>query len=184
MANFRNPMGMNPRDKKSGERRSLAPGRPGSAVWYILGLLFLLALCSRASAADPTADATAKFLAGLPVNGTPLESHSLDRGWVAHAVDLRIVGRSFDAAIPGTIMTLAIAVLIAVGFVVFVVVTHDIVEREPVVRGDEINAGVGAAAVVLIKIRAAGQSIADFADQSFIAAPETPHRVAKFSVPL
>ena len=35
---------MNPRDKKSGERRSLAPGRPGSAVWYILGLLFLLAL--------------------------------------------------------------------------------------------------------------------------------------------
>src|SRR6195256_5431305 len=44
MANFRNPAGMNPRDKKPGERRSLAPGRPGGAVWYILGLLFLLAL--------------------------------------------------------------------------------------------------------------------------------------------
>lgn len=51
-------------------------------------LLFLLAICSHASAADPNADATAKFLAGLPVNGTPLESHSLDRAWTAHAVDL------------------------------------------------------------------------------------------------
>ena len=34
---------MNPRDKRSGDRRTLTPGRPG-AVWYILGLLFLLAL--------------------------------------------------------------------------------------------------------------------------------------------
>ena len=44
MANFRNPAGMNPRDKKPGERRSLTSGRPGGAVWYILGALFLLAL--------------------------------------------------------------------------------------------------------------------------------------------
>src|SRR5262247_29405 len=45
MANLRNPPGMNPRDKRTGgERRSLTPGRPGGAVWYILGLLFLLAL--------------------------------------------------------------------------------------------------------------------------------------------
>src|SRR5712691_3497340 len=44
MANLRNPPGMNPRDKRGSDRRSLAPGRPGGAVWYILGLLFLLAL--------------------------------------------------------------------------------------------------------------------------------------------
>src|SRR5258705_645423 len=45
MANLRNPSGMNPRDKRTGgDRRSLASGRPGGAVWYILGLLFLLAL--------------------------------------------------------------------------------------------------------------------------------------------
>src|SRR5258705_9059118 len=44
MANLRNPPGMNQRDKRPGDRRSLAPGRPGGAVWYILGLLFLLAL--------------------------------------------------------------------------------------------------------------------------------------------
>jgi len=36
---------MNPRDKRGGgDRRSLGPTRPGGAVWYILGLLFLLAL--------------------------------------------------------------------------------------------------------------------------------------------
>jgi hypothetical protein len=52
-------------------------------------LLFLsLVLCARALAADPTADATAKFLAGLPVKGTPLESHNNDSGWAAHAADL------------------------------------------------------------------------------------------------
>src|SRR5580765_4980844 len=43
MANIR-PPGMNPREKRSGDRRTLAPGRPGGAVWYVLGLLFLLAL--------------------------------------------------------------------------------------------------------------------------------------------
>jgi cell division protease FtsH len=35
---------MNPRDRRPGDRRSLTPGRPGGAVWYVLGLLFLLAL--------------------------------------------------------------------------------------------------------------------------------------------
>jgi hypothetical protein len=52
-------------------------------------LLFLsLVLCAQALALDPTADATAKFLAGLPVRGTPLESHSIDSGWATHATDL------------------------------------------------------------------------------------------------
>jgi hypothetical protein len=51
-------------------------------------LLLSLALCAQALASDPTADATAKFLAGLPVKGTPLETHSTDSGWAAHATDL------------------------------------------------------------------------------------------------
>ena len=37
--------GMNPRDKRPGERRGLpGPGRPGGAVWYVLGFLLLMAL--------------------------------------------------------------------------------------------------------------------------------------------
>jgi hypothetical protein len=34
------------------------------------------------------ADATAKFLAGLPVRGTPLENQSHDPAWAEHATDL------------------------------------------------------------------------------------------------
>src|SRR5436190_13346954 len=51
-------------------------------------LLPFLLLCGQALASEPAADATAKFLAGLPVRGTPLESHSLDSGWATHATDL------------------------------------------------------------------------------------------------
>jgi hypothetical protein len=53
-----------------------------------LSLLFFLALAGQASASDPTADAMAKFLAGMPVKGTPLASHGSDPGWAEHATDL------------------------------------------------------------------------------------------------
>ena len=51
-------------------------------------LALSLVLCAQALASDPAADATAKFLAGLPVRGTLLESHSTDPGWATHATDL------------------------------------------------------------------------------------------------
>ena len=39
------PPGLNPRDRRPGERRTLGPGtRPGGAIWYVLGFLFLMAL--------------------------------------------------------------------------------------------------------------------------------------------
>src|SRR5688572_12215230 len=45
MANPRTPPGLNPRDKRPGERRVLGTGgRPGGAVWYVLGFLMLMAL--------------------------------------------------------------------------------------------------------------------------------------------
>src|SRR5918993_1612314 len=37
--------GLNPRDKRTGDRRGIPrPGRPGGAVWYVLGFLLLMAL--------------------------------------------------------------------------------------------------------------------------------------------
>src|SRR5690349_6315299 len=53
MANPRIPPGMNQRDRRPGDRRSLTPGRPGGAVWYVLGLLFLLALAQAWFMAPP-----------------------------------------------------------------------------------------------------------------------------------
>src|SRR5215510_3707772 len=53
MANPRIPPGMNPRDRRPSDRRSLTPGRPGGVVWYVLGLLFLLALAQAWFMAPP-----------------------------------------------------------------------------------------------------------------------------------
>jgi len=64
-----------------------------------LKLFFLLAAliaCANARGADPNADATAKFLAGLPINGTPLESYSSATGWKTHATDLDRAWKQFD----------------------------------------------------------------------------------------
>jgi cell division protease FtsH len=45
LANLKNPPGMNPRDRRPGERRTLGtPSRPGGAIWYVLGFLFLMVL--------------------------------------------------------------------------------------------------------------------------------------------
>jgi cell division protease FtsH len=45
LPNLRTPPGLNPRDRRPGERRTIgAPGRPGGAIWYVLGFLFLMAL--------------------------------------------------------------------------------------------------------------------------------------------
>ena len=45
MADPRVPQGLNPRDKRPGERQPLAgPARPGGPIWYVLGFLMLMAL--------------------------------------------------------------------------------------------------------------------------------------------
>ena len=51
-------------------------------------LLGSLIVGGRLFAADPVADATAKFLAGLPLRDTPLESYVNFPGWITHATDL------------------------------------------------------------------------------------------------
>ena len=45
MANLRTPPGLNPRDKRPGEKRTLrTAGRAGGPIWYFLGGLLLLVL--------------------------------------------------------------------------------------------------------------------------------------------
>ena len=96
----------------------------------------------------------------------------------------RIVGRPFDAHIPGVVVVGAVLVVLAVGFVVLLVVADQIFQREAVVRGDEIDAGVGPASIMLVEIAAAGQPIAQIGKLSFVAFPVTANRVAIFPVPL
>jgi len=53
---------------------------------------------------------------------------------------------------------LAVGVVLAVCLVVLLVVADEIGEREPIVRGDEIDAGVRPASTLLVEIAAAGQT--------------------------
>ena len=55
---------------------------------------------------------------------------------------------AFGAAVPREVVRVAVAVVFAVRFVVLVVVGDEIVQREAVVRGDEIDARPGLAAAL------------------------------------
>jgi hypothetical protein len=59
-------------------------------------ILTSLVLCQRTFAVDATADATAKYLAGLPVRDTPLEAYVNVPGWTTHATDLDRAWKQFD----------------------------------------------------------------------------------------
>src|SRR5260370_40228742 len=61
----------------------------------------------------------------------------------AQSFDLRIGTRSLGAAIPAIVGVGAIAVFLVVGFIVLIVVRHEIMEREAVVAGGEGDSAVG-----------------------------------------
>ena len=51
---------------------------------------------ARLAPAEPTADETARFLAGLPMHGTSLESLAANAEWVRHAMEFDDAWRPFD----------------------------------------------------------------------------------------
>ena len=81
-------------------------------------------------------------------------------------------------------MAFAVGAAFAIGFVVLVVVGNQVAEGEPVVGGDEVDAGPGMAGVGLVQIGAAGQAGGELAEGGGFAPPEVPHRIAVTAVPL
>src|SRR5262249_43654709 len=102
----------------------------------------------------------------------------------AQRVDALVVGGALDAEAHRVLVIAAVAVGLAVGLVVLVLVRNEMVEREPVVGGDEVDAGGRAAAARLVEVAAAGEAIADFAGFAAVAAPQSAHGVAVATVPL
>ena len=82
---------------------------------------------------------------------------------------------ALDAAVPGAVVAFAVAVVLAVRLVVLVVVRHQVAQREAVVRGDEVDAGVRAPRGALVEVRAAGQPIRELGQRPIGAAPEVAH---------
>ena len=102
----------------------------------------------------------------------------------AQCIDPVVVRRAFGAAVPTVVVVRAIAIFLAVRLVMFLVVAHEIAQREAVVSGDEIEARARAPAIVCVEIAAAGQSRGQLADRAAVAFPKAPHAVAILAVPL
>src|SRR3712207_7557070 len=64
------------------------------------------------------------------------------------------------------------------------VLGDQVVEREPVVRGDEVDARHRAPAGVLVEVGRAGEPAGELADGGGLAAPEVADGVAVLAVPL
>ena len=101
----------------------------------------------------------------------------------AQGIDLWVIGRSFDAAIPRLIIIVPVVVAVAVRLIVLFIVADQVVESETVVRGNEIDARIWASPIVSIKIGAPSEPVPHLADAALIAFPKTANRVAVFAVP-
>ena len=102
---------------------------------------------------------------------------------IAQLQDPPVRGRSLHAAVPAEIVVLAVRIPFTVGFVVLLVVAHEVGEREPVVSRDEVDARVRTPAALFIQIAAAGQSGCQLGDTGAVAAPEPSHGIAVLPVP-
>ena len=71
--------------------------------------------------------------------------------------DLRVVGLALDAVVPRPVVVGAVAVVLAVGLVVLLVVADQVAQGEAVVRGHEVDRGVRRPAVVGVEVGRARQ---------------------------
>ena len=64
------------------------------------------------------------------------------------------------------------------------VVTHEILQREPVVGGHEINAGIRTSTATRVEIAGAGDAIGEFSDLTAVTFPVGADGIAIAVVPL
>src|SRR6266849_3729962 len=88
------------------------------------------------------------------------------------------------AAIVAVVVVGAVAIVLAIGLVVFFIVAEQIRQREAVMDGDVIDAGTRRAAIMVEQVGRTGHAAGDFADQAAFTAPVAPHRAAIAVIPL
>src|SRR6185437_3234838 len=97
--------------------------------------------------------------------------------------DPGIVRGPLRSAIPGMTIGIAIVVVFAVGFIVLLVVADEIMEREPVMRGDEIDGRPGAAPILVVGLARGAEPLCQIRCLG-ATLPEFAHGIAKLIVPL
>jgi hypothetical protein len=75
-------------------------------------------------------------------------------------------------------------VVFAVCPVVLVVIRNEIVQREAVVRGHEVDARERLPPVCLVEVGRSRKAVSHISDPALVAAPEVTHTVAVFPIPL
>ena len=103
---------------------------------------------------------------------------------VAESFDGGVGSRAFDATIPAPVVVGAVAISLAVGLVVLLVVGNQVVQGEAVMAGDEVNALLGLALLMAVNLGAADQPVGEAPERALRAAQEIPRVVAEPSVPL
>src|SRR5439155_23272871 len=89
-----------------------------------------------------------------------------------------------DAAVPAAVVVGTVAVVLAVRLVVLAVVGDEVVEREAVVAGHEVDALLGLALLVAVDFGTADDPVRHPAHGARFAAEEVAHVIAKAAVPL
>ena len=101
----------------------------------------------------------------------------------AQRQDIRVVGRALHPAVPRPVVAFAVAVVLAVGLVVLLVVRHQVGQREAVVTGDEVDARAWPPPGGFVEVRGPGQPRGEFAEGRGFAPPVVAHNVAILPVP-
>jgi hypothetical protein len=155
-------------------RRDAVPVQPGDLVVLVPGVVVAVLRASCLVAGKDHRDAF---------------RHQQQHGEVAELtlperLDSRVVGLALGSAVPAQVVVRAVPVLLSVRLVVLAVVRDEVVEREPVVARDEVDAGERRSSGPLIQVGAARNARGDCADEPGVAAHEPADVVAEAAVPL
>src|ERR1700722_9607015 len=101
----------------------------------------------------------------------------------AQILDLLIIRRTFDAAVPAQVVIRTIPISFAVRFVVLTVVGNEVVEGKAVMAGNEVDAVDRQMAAALIDVGAPGDARCYRAHKSGIAFHKAPNIIAVPPVP-
>ena len=101
----------------------------------------------------------------------------------SRSLDLWIVRLSLRTVIIAVVLVRAVPSPLAVGFIMLFVIAHEVVEREAVVAGHEVDAVQRLFACPLIDVGAARDAARKDSYHARIATPEKADVVAEFSVP-
>ena len=101
----------------------------------------------------------------------------------AQTQDIGVVGIALRSAVPRIVIIGAVAIVLLVRVVVFLIVGHKIPERETVVARDEVDAVVRGAPVIAVQISRPCETESEVRALPAISLRDLAHRVAESTIP-